>query len=356
MDGLVPTPGRAQPDAGPLSGGRQRASGTGSSDGGAFGPVGGGSAARGSRFDEHVPAGGYAWWYVDALSDDGQHGLTIIAFIGSVFSPYYAWARAHGKADPLNHCAVNVALYGNDRKRWAMTERGRGQVGRASSALTIGPSRLTWDGDTLVIRVDEVTAPAPRRIRGAVRVYPKALTSRAFALDPAGRHRWWPIAPSAHVEVTLEQPAVRWSGDGYLDSNTGTAPLEGDFQSWNWSRTSLARTTAVLYDVVPCDGVERSLALRFDPNGQVEEFAPPVPVRLTPTLWRIARATRADDARSTKVVKTLEDAPFYARSLLSTRLLGQSGAAVHESLSLQRFRARWVQALLPFRMPRAWRR
>ena len=154
------------------------------------------------------------------------------------------------------------------------------------------------------------------------------------------------------MEVTLEQPAVRWSGDGYLDSNTGTAPLEADFQSWNWSRTSLARTTAVLYDVVPCDGVERSLALRFDPNGQVEEFATPVTVRLPPTLWRIARNSRADDARSTKVVKTLEDAPFYARSLLSTRLLGQSGAAIHESLSLQRFRARWVQALLPFRMPR----
>ena len=29
-----------------------------------------------------------AGWYVDAISDDGRHGLTIIAFIGSVFSPY----------------------------------------------------------------------------------------------------------------------------------------------------------------------------------------------------------------------------------------------------------------------------
>ena len=25
---------------------------------------------------------GYAWWYLDALSDDGAHGLTIILFIG----------------------------------------------------------------------------------------------------------------------------------------------------------------------------------------------------------------------------------------------------------------------------------
>ena len=46
---------------------------------------------------------GYAWWYVDALSDDGAHGITLIAFIGSVFSPWYAWARRRGPADPQNH-------------------------------------------------------------------------------------------------------------------------------------------------------------------------------------------------------------------------------------------------------------
>ena len=59
---------------------------------------------------------GYAWWYVDALSDDGAHALTIIAFIGSVFSPYYAWARQRGRGDPENHVAVNVALYGTPGK------------------------------------------------------------------------------------------------------------------------------------------------------------------------------------------------------------------------------------------------
>ncbi|MEP6836808.1 MAG: carotenoid 1,2-hydratase, partial [Bradyrhizobium sp.] len=58
-----------------------------------------------------VSPNGYAWWYVDALSDDGQYGITVIAFIGSVFSPYYAFARRKGPADPLNHCAINVAIY-----------------------------------------------------------------------------------------------------------------------------------------------------------------------------------------------------------------------------------------------------
>jgi carotenoid 1,2-hydratase len=60
-----------------------------------------------------IPSGGYAWWYVDALSDDGAHALTLIAMLGNVFSPFYARARAQGgPADPLAHCTMNVALYG----------------------------------------------------------------------------------------------------------------------------------------------------------------------------------------------------------------------------------------------------
>ena len=47
-----------------------------------------------------VPHDGYRWWYVDALSADGRHGITIIAFIGSVFSPFYAWSRRKRPADP----------------------------------------------------------------------------------------------------------------------------------------------------------------------------------------------------------------------------------------------------------------
>ncbi|MEQ8516068.1 MAG: hypothetical protein RIC38_10725, partial [Chromatocurvus sp.] len=81
-------------------------------------PVTGFAAAVGSN--------GYQWWYIDALSDDGRFGLTIIVFVGSVFSPYYAAARRRGPTDPGNHCAINAVLYNpGGRKVWALTERGR---------------------------------------------------------------------------------------------------------------------------------------------------------------------------------------------------------------------------------------
>jgi carotenoid 1,2-hydratase len=69
-------------------------------------------------------------------------------------------------------------------------------------------------------------------------------------------------------------------------------------------------------------------------------------------VWRVRRRTRADSGTSPRVIQTLEDAPFYARSRIATRLDGVTAEAIHESLDLNRFASPLVRALLPFRMPR----
>ena len=272
--------------------------------------------------------------------------------MGSVFSPYYAWARRGGRADPEHHCALNVALYGTDGPSWSCTERGRSQLDRQATSLVIGPSSLRWVGSTLEIRLDEVTAPLPRRLRGVVRLHPRALADHVFDLDAAGRHRWWPVSPCARVEVALMEPGLRWSGNGYLDTNDGDEPLANAFSHWHWLRASMETGAAVLYDVTRRDGDKASVALRFDPEGNVTEEESPPPAALPRSRWRVGRETRADEGTAPTVRQTLEDGPFYARSVLSTTLFGEPVTAMHESLSLDRFRQPIVQAMLPFRMPR----
>ncbi len=298
--------------------------------------------------------GGYAWWYVDALSDDGTQALALIAFVGSVFSPYYAARRRRqgaAAAHPADHVAINLSLYGPGRKLWAMTERGAGHLQRAPQQLCIGPSRLGWDGDALAIEVDEWALPWPRRLRGRLRVQPLARGTHVQALDAAGRHRWCPIAPRARIEVDLPLPGLRWQGEAYVDGNFGDAPLEQDFARWDWARASLPDgRSAVLYDVERRDGSRLALALQFDADGSAHAAEPPPERALPRTGWGLVRHGRSEaDAR---VLRTVEDGPFYARSLLQARWFGAPVTAMHESLSLRRFGARWVQALLPWRMPR----
>jgi carotenoid 1,2-hydratase len=264
-----------------------------------------------------------------------------------VFSPYYAWSK---RQDPLNHCAINIALYGKPGARWAMTERNRHAVTRAAERLAIGPSSLAWEGGTLVITVDEIGAPLPRRVRGTIRVTPQIMPGMAFPLDESGRHVWQPIAPQARIEVALEHPALRWHGSAYLDSNYGAEPLAEGFADWNWSRAHTSAGPVVLYDAMRRDGTPKSLALRFASDGAVTAFAPPAEAALPKTKWLLARGARSE--RPASVQQTLEDTPFYARSLLTITLGGETVAAMHESLSLDRFRASIVQAMLPFRMPR----
>lgn len=261
-------------------------------------------------------------------------------------------ARRRGRHDPLQHCALNVALYGVSGPSWSCTERGCSRLQREASALVIGPSSLEWVGSTLEIRIDEVTCPLPRRLRGVIRVHPRTLSEQGFDLDSQGRHRWCPISPCARVEVALTDPALRWNGHGYLDTNDGDEPLADAFSHWHWSRATLDRGTAVLYDVTRRDGAQASVALRFDPSGPVRDEDSPAPARLPRTIWGVARQTRSDAGPPPAVRHTLEDGPFYARSVLQSTLFGEPVTAMHESLSLDRFSAPWVQALLPFRMPR----
>lgn len=306
----------------------------------------------GPDFTESVPPGGYLWWYVDAVSDDGLHGLTMIAFVGSVFSPYYHLAQRQGAADPENHVAINIALYG-PKGRWAMTERGKASLERTRRSFRVGPSALAWENGSLTITLDELGLPLLKRIRGKVRLTPAALTGQSFTLDEASRHHWRPIAPTARVDAHFDMPDLAWSGQGYMDSNIGLEPIVEGFDDWDWSRAPCRDGTAVLYDMRRRTGGRKVLALMIERDGSIRNFDPPPVVSLPPgRIWRAKRGIGCETGATPRVVDTLEDTPFYTRSLVTTRLLGEDVTSFHESLDCNRLRQTWIKSLLPFRMPR----
>lgn len=285
------------------------------------------------------------------MSDEGGYGLTLIGFVGSVFSPYYAKA---GRTNPEDHCALNVALYGPRAARWAMTEHGQNHVHRSAEAFTIGNSRMVWEKDRLVIHVDEKCTPIPRRIKGTITVDTAGLGNVTFLIDDRGRHRWRPLAPLSRVTVDLQEPDLQWTGDSYLDSNQGDEPLQDGFTFWDWSRTVIDRKqTAIFYNTDMVNGTSCLSTFLVDKRGEIEEIEtpPPAPLPRTP-IFQVQRRTRAAANDKPKIVRTLEDTPFYSRSVIETTLFGRRRHAIHESLSGPRLNSPIVMFMLPYRMPR----
>jgi carotenoid 1,2-hydratase len=287
------------------------------------------------------------------VSDDGKTALTVIAFVGSVFSPYYAFARRRmAGAPPENHVAINAVLYRPGAKSWAMTERSVKAMHRTADTISIGRSYMHFSGGELTIGIDEVTVPFPSRLHGTIRFRPDWLNGRAFTLDHSGRHVWQPFAPTGRVSAHFAGPGAAFEGQGYLDGNFGAEPLEAGFSTWNWSRGHGAthdgsEGQTIHYDWIEKDGRAGHLAVdcRAEKVACDQQDATMHAIGKG-AVWRVNRAARAPGSR---VVRTLEDTPFYTRSLIACP---QTGLRVHESLDLERFSSRWVQSLLRFRMPR----
>ncbi len=281
----------------------------------------------------------------------------MIAFIGSVFSPYYHWSR--GK-DPMNHVAFNVALYGPDRHAWAMTERGKGALHRDRTSLQIGQSSIRYDRSVFTISFDEIFLPWPRqrllpkRMRGTIELVPAFLGDQAYPLDPQERHVWQPVAPVGRVNVSLDDHhRGSWAGQGYHDMNFGSRPLEADFSGWDWARgETMAGRPVLLYDSVLATGLNRRFGLTYSESGQVCHFNPPARHVLKRGFWGVGGGIACDEAAKPVLLSPYEDTPFYRRSLVETSIAGERVKMMHETLDCRRLAMPLVRLMLPFRMPR----
>lgn len=281
----------------------------------------------------------------------------MIAFVGSVFSPYYHWS---GRKQPENHVAFNVALYGPQGHAWAMTERAARHLRRDRFKVQIGESSLRFDGTDFVIDFDERFLPWPgqrwwpERLRGEIRVSPAFLGDRSFPLDADNRHVWQPVAPHARVTVSCDAlPEGGWSGEGYHDMNWGSRPLEQDFEAWDWARGSTADgRTILLYDSVLRGGVNSRFGLVYSGSGEMTEIDPPVRRTLRRGFWGVGGGIACDDAAEPVLRSVYEDTPFYRRSLVQTHIADDRVVMMHETLDCRRLAMPVVRLMLPFRMPR----
>ncbi|MEE2773386.1 MAG: carotenoid 1,2-hydratase [Pseudomonadota bacterium] len=285
------------------------------------------------------------------MSHDKSKAISIIGFIGSVFSPWYYWS---GRKNPANHCCINAALYGKGW-RWTMTERGSSELKQSNTLLRIGPSEFVWDSGCLTINLNEISNPHFDRVRGSVKIIPSSISNIEVALTADGAHIWRPFAPNANIEVNIDKPGWTWTGSGYFDGNFGTRALEQDFSYWTWARLPISEGSAAFYDARLRNDTQLNVSLKFLTNGTVEPLDPPPLTRLSRSLWAVKRETRADHAYKPHQIKHMLDTPFYTRSAIKTSINGEESVGIHEALDLNRFSNPLLKPMLALRVPRRFR-
>ena len=234
-----------------------------------------------------------------------------------------------------------------------MTDRGETALRQTASRLEVGPSMMRWEGDTLIITIDELSSPPLiNRIRGQLRIVPSAVTNVELPLTPDGAHIWRPFAPRSRIEVDIDRPGWQWNGEGYFDANFGSRALEQDFSYWTWGRYPTSDGATCFYDATRLDGSELAAAFQFNKNGIARTIELPPKAPLRRSLWAVKRETRGDAGTKATQIQSMLDAPFYSRAAVQTTLNGQKVTGVHEALDLKRFRSPLLKPMLAVRVPR----
>jgi carotenoid 1,2-hydratase len=282
-------------------------------------------------------AGAYRWYYADVGC--GDVSAVVIFLVGSLFSPRYA---ARPRALPIEHCAVNFALYvGGRRRQWALTEYPTAT--QSGGVLSIGRSSLRVCADgTVEIEVRERQAPFGAETRAEMVLHPTAPGVGVVPLLPDGSHVWEPRAPRCEAELRLPLLGQSLRGHGYHDANAGDAPLGSSLPSWSWTRVHGPDRTAIDFRLPAGERITLRTGSEGSSLGRDEA---PAPDR-TSTSWGL-RVPRTLSAGGLVVPAPdlVESSPFYARQVARAGGLH----AIGEVADFRRFRSPLLRWMARFR-------
>ncbi len=324
--------------AGPLPGGRRGASGGGGADGGALRPARGRGDPGGPDFDLDVPPDGYAWWYVDGISDDGAQPSRSSASSARSSRPGTA---GRGRRNPHNHCCINVATYG-PRRPLHDDRPGRDRASPdPRPASRSGRARMHWDGDRARPSTS-TSAPSPPLVPASaarIRVHPAAMTGVELPLHPDGTHVWRPFAPTSRNRGRPRPPRLAVDRPRLFRRQLRDPRAGGRFLLLDLGALPTRAGATCLYDATRRDGStlsRRDPLRRGGPARHAFEAPPPAPLRRS--RWALsARDARRPGHHARVRSSRCSMRRSTAAPPSDTTIDGETSVGVHEALDLDRF-------------------
>ncbi len=328
----------------------------------------------------HRP-GGFTWFYVDLIDEQGR-GATVIWSWGLPFLPGYARAARVGRPElPIDRPSVNIVVYGDGRERFYLLSelpRAECQWRADGRSWCLGDSSFTWvdspgSGGVAPTRALEATLdlalPTGGRVTGELRLSgPLRRDCFSGPPTPAGpdcTHTWTPMVAASRGSLDLHTPGgdLRIEGRAYHDRNSAARPLHDlGIHSWWWGRLALPGRDLVFYHLTPNElgAAPRDLVVELAADGSSRTLETPLePGRIRRSSWGLrwpATATFPDpDGRpvQVEVSSVLDNGPFYQRYLLRGRCGADEGYGVGENVVPDRVDSDLLRPLVRMRVHRA---
>ncbi len=288
--------------------------------------------------------GGFLWWYLDVVDENGS-GMVVIWSFGLPFLPGYIDACRRNRPQlPANRPSLNVAVYrqGNpdfyllkefdgDDADWNLRADGDDwRFGNSIIESTVDGNqrtlrlRLRLDVPHLDSRTDiDFVASGPGIHRSGEVHDPSA---RSFVPDT--RHNWTPLLcnQSASATVDIGGEIRRLSGRVYHDRNGGFAPLHQlGIRHWSWGRIALPQRELIYYVLDGRDDTTQTLLLTVDSAGCIRRLDGAALIRRGSQTNRgglqwWSSMTVAVDGRPWLDIEhrdVVDSGPFYLRAILT---------------------------------------
>lgn len=290
--------------------------------------------------------GGFAWWYLDTIDENGD-GAVIIWSYGLPFLPGYLSAARKGRGEPArDRPSLNIAIYrGGERAFYLLQEYGRGGASMDEQGnFRFGSTRIDRVGDGQVrLRFDTAVPRSRDRLRGELLVEgPPAVLAEGQQPSEGLEHRWCPVLGPSHVrgELTVGSERFGFDAPAYHDRNEGTQRFDDlGIDHWSWGRLVHPERTAVWYLCYAKVGPPVAWGAEFLSDGTARivdgleaSLDGPRKGPFGMTTWAQVTLTSSNGETwlRAQVGNRVDDGPFYARTVVDVEAGDRSGPGLAE--------------------------
>ena len=313
----------------------------------------------------HTP-GGFLWWYVDIIDEQGN-GLVLIWSFGLPFLPNYASkARKLKPQSPKERPSLVISIYKNFQLDcYLFQEYCQDEVSWEDSIWRFGTNHMKTTPDGLSISLSLPIPKTKLTLDGTIEI--SGTRRKEGTRTSQTVHEWVPILmpATANVHLVCGEEQYQFFGRAYHDHNSALSPLHNlNIQSWWWGRIALPSQELIWYSLQSNDQsppINLSISISKDGSIQIYDEGDCKCIKLRKSIFGLSSPSSFElnspwkERISIKTKSIVDDGPFYQRYIVHAQTQQGEGYGIAEQVVPDLVDGDWMRPLVQMRVAQSQR-